>query len=280
MSMKEEMQFIPPCDGYQPFVLILCGYSYCDTNYVIRRPRSNLTCVEYILDGTGTVHANGQVYHPEKGDFYMLHQGDDQYYYADRDRPWTKVWFNITGELVTKLVSEYGLRNMNYVRGLNLLPLFEQMVALTKRAAASEDIYDEALLIFIRILQRVSRSLRSSRETISPDALHLKEYIHRNIRRNISTQELAQVIYRSESQATRIFKKAFSVTPCEYILRLKMETARQLLLNTNLRIIDISARLGFTDEHYFSKCFKRKTGFSPREYREVSRHPLQNATLP
>lgn len=265
--MHEEMQFISPCNGYEPFSVQLCGYSYCDGSYSIRRAISGVTCVEFIIHGQGTIHTKGRTFHPKKGDFYILHQGDDHYYYSDKDNPWTKVWFNITGELVPKLVSEYGLQNINHVENIPLLPLFEEMVELSRENLSSEEICDRALVIFIKILQKVSRRVKSEGTLISPEAIALKDYIHRNIEKNINSAELSAIIERSPSQMSRIFKKAFSLTPCEYIIRLKIATAQQLLVNTNMRITDISTHMGFADEHYFSKCFRQKVGMSPRQYR-------------
>lgn len=273
--MKEEMQFILSGDGYQPFLLSICGYSYCDGTYHIHRPHSQVTCFEYVLEGTGTVRSNDKVFHPEAGDIYMLYQGDDHDYFSDSERPWTKVWFNITGELVHSIVSEYGLREVNHVRNLNLLPLFEEMVALSRRDLDTQEVHNRAACQFLNIVQQISSHVRNHQEKAPPDALLLKEYIHRNIERNITVDELSALIYRSQSQTARIFKKAFGVTPYEYILQRKIDAARHMLLNTQLKIREISVRLGFSDEHYFSNCFKQKTGRSPKQFRDENTQRLR-----
>ena len=270
--MKEEIQFILPCSGYHPFVLYLCGYSYCDKTYKIDRPHSDVACFEYVLDGCGTVCTNGQTFHPAKGDIYMLYQGDDQYYYSDPDTPWTKVWFNFSGELAAALVREYGLSDVHLVHDLNLLPEFEEMIALARTDYTSQEIYDQGSQLFLRIVQKISRHLQKGAKAVSQDALRLRDYIHRNIEKNITTEELSHLIFRSQSQTARIFKKAFGVNPYEYILYRKMETAKHLLLSTQMKVKDIAAFLSFSDEHYFSNCFKQKIGMSPRQYREHSVH--------
>ena len=62
---------------------------------------------------------------------------------------------------------------------------------------------------------------------------------------------------------TREFKRYYGVTPYQYILDRKIAVARRLLLVTNMKVFEISAQLGFSDEYYFSDLFKAKTGVSP-----------------
>ena len=84
----------------------------------------------------------------------------------------------------------------------------------------------------------------------------------------MSTESLAASIYKSPSQAIRIFKKKYGVTPYDYYVNIRIKKAVSLLKNTRLSIKEISYRLCFCDEHYFSNLFKKKTGKSPREYRK------------
>lgn len=101
------------------------------------------------------------------------------------------------------------------------------------------------------------------------DAAIIKEYIEQNAAQPIGVDELAALISRSVSQTIRIFKKAYGVTPYEYLLNQKLERAKLLLKSTNMRVKDISEALSFSDEHYFSGLFRKKTGMPPGEYRRL-----------
>lgn len=64
------------------------------------------------------------------------------------------------------------------------------------------------------------------------------------------------------------FKRYFSVSPGAYQMRFRMEIAKHLLRNHNLQVRNIAGQLGYADKYQFSKIFKRKTGYSPVEYRK------------
>ena len=74
----------------------------------------------------------------------------------------------------------------------------------------------------------------------------------------------------SVSQLGRIFKAEYGMTVYAYILKRKIETAENLLRNTSLSVKEIADTLSFTDEHYFSNIFKKKTCMTPCEYRRES----------
>ena len=109
---------------------------------------------------------------------------------------------------------------------------------------------------------------KNSETKISSDAIILKNYIDAHPKENISIKTLSKLIFKSESQTNRIFKKNFSITPYEYILNNKISRAKLILQNSNISIKEISFMLGFSDEHYFSNIFKKKTGISPSAYKK------------
>ena len=78
---------------------------------------------------------------------------------------------------------------------------------------------------------------------------------------------LAARLHLSKSNMIRLFKKSFGTTPYEYLLSLKISTAKLLLKNSKMTVKDISDRLKFSDEHYFSTLFLARVGMRPRDYR-------------
>lgn len=67
----------------------------------------------------------------------------------------------------------------------------------------------------------------------------------------------------------RLFFKKFGETPKEYLLKMKIEFAKELLLFEKSSISDIAAQLGYNDIYHFSKIFKAKTGYTPGQYRKI-----------
>ena len=65
-----------------------------------------------------------------------------------------------------------------------------------------------------------------------------------------------------------LFRAEMGMPPYRYVLERKIELARQLLSETGMSVRDIASYLSFEDEFYFSGLFRRKTGFSPTQYRK------------
>jgi two-component system response regulator YesN len=65
-----------------------------------------------------------------------------------------------------------------------------------------------------------------------------------------------------------LFKKKKETTFIRYLTSLRMQKAKDLLINSNLKIVKIAEILGFSDAYYFSNRFKKMNGLSPRQFKE------------
>lgn len=93
----------------------------------------------------------------------------------------------------------------------------------------------------------------------------INEYINKNIESDISIDDLANLCKLSKFYFLKEFKKASGITPYQYIIKLKLEKAKELLKNE--RIIDITYQLGFSDQSHFTNSFKKYFGYPPGEYK-------------
>ena len=248
------------------FEVQLCGITYPDQTYRIERSNAPIYVLEYIMDGEGTVAVNGEQYHVKGGDIYILKQGESHLYYSDSENPWTKIWVNLFGMLISNLISIYGLDDITVIHGLSIQDEMNKMLEICE---SGENINVRCEIVFHEIMRKIHDYLHTSGENISKEARTIKEYINSNIAENITIKDLSRQIFRSEAQTIRIFKAAYQMTPYEYILSGRLKSAKLLLLNTNLFIKEIAYNTGFSDGHYFANIFKKKTGFSPKEYRKM-----------
>ena len=97
--------------------------------------------------------------------------------------------------------------------------------------------------------------------------LYAKKFINDNIRSGITTEEVATNVHLSAKQINRLFLKYDERSVFDYIQQKRCEEAKKLLLDKSLSISEISDMLGFSDEFYFSRFFKRNTGFPPHRFR-------------
>jgi transcriptional regulator GlxA family with amidase domain len=96
------------------------------------------------------------------------------------------------------------------------------------------------------------------------DVIHLMES---NIEIPLSLPAIADQCSLSLRQIERLFHKYRDVTPSQYYLSLRLLYAKQLLLNTNNSVIDISIATGFETQSYFTACYRKHFGSSPRNHR-------------
>lgn len=98
-----------------------------------------------------------------------------------------------------------------------------------------------------------------------------KEFISNNIEKKISLEDISLYINISESYFSRIFKKKMNISFIEYVNICKIEHSKHLLMDANLSINEISYKLGFSNQFYFSKIFKKVEGKTPSEYRLLNK---------
>lgn len=94
------------------------------------------------------------------------------------------------------------------------------------------------------------------------------EYVLGHIDKELSVKALSERLYISKSYLSDLFKQKFGVSLLEYITMVKMERAKMLLRDDNLKNYEIAYKLGFHDNEYFNKVFKKYTGMSLTEFRQ------------
>ena len=84
---------------------------------------------------------------------------------------------------------------------------------------------------------------------------------------NIIKTTPANNVHISPAHLSALFKKQRQQNISDVITDIRIETACNLLKNTNLSLKEISAKVGYSNQYYFSSCFKKKTGQTPSSYR-------------
>lgn len=267
MAEKEKLIYVPPPIKKLPFFVTLAGITYENTNYYIERKNSPEIVVEYVISGKGHIVRDGKKTTVYAGDMYILPLGDDHIYYADPINPWKKIWFNANGPLFDELCNAYDINGKYVFRSLDGYDLMKKMlnVCNTKNVSAKE-INSRAALVLMELIMLMADH---ESEATGEDAEKVRTYLDLHMNEKVKLAELADVIFKSESQTLRIFKKAFGITPYDYLVKTRINLSKTLLRGSSLTIKDIAYRVGFNDEHYFSTIFRQKTGTSPSSYRKM-----------
>ncbi|MDQ0877061.1 YesN/AraC family two-component response regulator [Paenibacillus sp. V4I3] len=96
----------------------------------------------------------------------------------------------------------------------------------------------------------------------------VQQFIGLNLSRDISLTDAAALVHLNPSYLSQLFKQQTGGKFVDYVIEMRMEEAKKLLIKTSLRVSEIAERLGYGDISYFSSTFKKLTGCSPLEYRK------------
>lgn len=94
------------------------------------------------------------------------------------------------------------------------------------------------------------------------------EYINKNLSKRLTISEISKATYMPKSSLYNCFHKYIGCTVSEYITLKRLEKAKELLVKSSLSIGEISDTLGFTNQQYFGKVFKKSEGVSPTQYKK------------
>ena len=148
-----------------------------------------------------------------------------------------------------------------------LSDLLEKLHTELKKQGEGEE---EALLVHQMI--RLFAYEDSQEQKKDAHARAVREWCDRHFAEQVSLSDAAKSLFLSRAQMIRVFRQAYDETPYSYILRRRIETAKQLLRSTSLPLSEIAERLSFSDLHHFTHTFKRREGMSPGAYRKMRTH--------
>lgn len=96
-------------------------------------------------------------------------------------------------------------------------------------------------------------------------------FIEKHFSEDITLSDLSASANISKSECSRCFKISMGTTPYKYLTEYRLSKAAQLLVKTNEPVGNIAVAVGFHQMSHFGKCFKEKTGYSPKEYRKMEK---------
>lgn len=121
----------------------------------------------------------------------------------------------------------------------------------------------------IKLVQHIASNRQHSYKQLVQQAI---DYTKANYSDSeISVNKLCSHLHISAGYFSSMFKKEVKLTFVSYLMNMRMEAAQRLLRTTELKAFEIAEQIGFADPNYFSFCFKKQIGISPKEYRNRSK---------
>jgi len=132
-----------------------------------------------------------------------------------------------------------------------------------------------------RILDRFTDLVFDLQEIKHTDAIYKAiQFIYKYYYRRLSLEEVSSEVYLSPPYFSKIFRHEVGITFKTYLNKVRIEKSKVLLRNRNIQLIDVAGMVGYEDQSYFTKVFKRFVGLSPGKYRDSWGHfPSNNQEI-
>ncbi|GAB4014203.1 helix-turn-helix domain-containing protein [Spirosoma koreense] len=228
----------------------------------------------FITRGKGVFDAKDlQPTEVNAGQCFFLFPGVWHRYKPDLKSGWEEYWVGFNGYYIQQLMD-----NLNFNPGRPFVDVKsnKEILVLLYRIfdqvkAASVGYHQQIAGITLQILgvlNTVSKFKDYDHDPVGRLIAKAEFILQESYETQVDVEELASQLPMGYSAFRKAFKRITGVSPNQYHLNLRLSRARDLLINTNLNISEITNQTGFESVYYFSKLFKKKNGLSPVAFRK------------
>lgn len=255
-------------DSCHPVTVNCCGYqTFLTKDFSRHRPDGRVDYqIIYIFKGKGHYKINGQWTALSAGNIILYRPMEPQYYsYYGQDNP-EVYWIHFTGNACETLLAEHGISNCFIGENLALKALFhETMLELQLKKPLFETIINSN---FYKMLALIDRSCKLQSAALENNFCIDRLVIHLNkhYMEAWTIASMARFCSLSNDYFSHSFKKRMGLSPMCFLNQLRLEKARELLFDDSLSVSSVASLVGYEDPLYFSRAFKKATGYSPKNF--------------
>ena len=250
------------------------GYQRCEPNYQWGPGVRDHYCIHHILSGSGYYCTKNVSKHLEAGDTFILYPGVELRYQADADMPWEYAWAGFMGADAASLIrnTEFSRETPYILKGR--IPTEKIRDGLERIYNAKGNTYEAAVAMTGEMYSLLAVFMHYAEHEEKEKAIQLtyaekaESYIETNYSYPITVEEIASYVGISRSHLFRSFQNYMNRSPKEYLTEYRIKQACRLLRETDLSVSAIAYSVGFENNLYFSKAFRKQKGESPSEYRK------------
>ena len=264
-------------DESKPLIVTSCGNYKVKSRAEVRtsRPKGRKDYqLLYIAAGQGHFFINGQERVVSAGNIIVYLPGQPQEYVYYKDDKTDVYWVHFTGSDVERIIDYYNIRLSENIIYIGTSPDYQWLFGqIIQEMQLCRPRFEELISLLLRnIFILISRNLiganraDNSLENEVELAMH---YFRENYRSEVNVEDYALSRGMSASNFYRVFKQISGSTPLQFILKLRLSNAQNLLENSNLTIAEIASAVGYENPLYFSRLFHKHIGVSPSEYRKM-----------
>ncbi len=248
------------------------GYEKCHPGYQWGPGVRDHYLLHHIICGRGCYRMGGKEYHLKSGDTFLLFPQVESSYQADRQEPWEYAWVGFAGNDAYSMIANTDFSREHPVLNQSDISeeLFEKIRAVYE---ANGNTFQDAVSMTGAVYSLMGFLMKHTKGERRPANLQAdyveraKQYIAEQYSYPISVEDVADYTGVSRSYLFRLFQGMMNQSPKEYLLQYRIGQACQLLNQTDLTVGSIAHSVGFEDNLYFSKVFKKYKSCTPSEYR-------------
>lgn len=257
-------------DLSQPLTVNCAGLTKSNHPYQTHMPRGRKDYyLQYCVEGTIAVSEGGKTHSIAPGQLLIL-SPKTPYICKNTTPNVTYYWIHFTGADAEGLLTRCGFEcNKIYTagNGERLPRLFRALFReYLWRDRCFEDSSQACLISILTELSRMRDTNEKNSPTVNTIFLSLS-YFHNHINAQISVADLAEMEHFSPSRYRTVFRQCTGMSPSEYMTRMRMRRACELLAMENISIREVAESCGYPDQLYFSRVFRSYFGISPSKYK-------------
>ena len=229
--------------------------------------------VVYVSRGRGWFESRRTAPQPiEAGTVFLLFPGVWHRYTPDPKTGWDEHWVGFDGEVARRWTRQrfFSAQNpiLKPVHEDMLLTLFTRILeAIKTNQPALQQVLAGVVSDIMGLLYSAQQAQLAGRPQSVSSIQHALERMQSGFASNLDLPALARQLGISYSWLRRSFAEHTGLSPHQYLLELRLVRAREALAHTALTVKEVSRQVGFEDEHYFCRLFRRKTGVTPSQWR-------------
>lgn len=293
MTTKDDPSFVDessfplfPNENFLDLRLYQYGWEQCAALHSFGPFVRNHYLFYYVISGQGRLDSTDRDgithrYELEPDQGFLICPGQINTYSAHESDPWKYVWLEFDGLRVAEYLDGAGLRFSQ--------PLYRPRTPAQGQAVRDAMLYiagrpKQSPLHLIGHLYLFLDGLIQSSSTQKPlrggqlKDFYIQEaitYMEHNYQRELTVEEIAGVCKLNRSYFSKLFKENMGCPPQEFLIRLRLSKAAELMKTTGRSIGDVSALCGYPNQLHFSRAFKKRYGMSPRAWR--NQHQIRGA---
>lgn len=250
--------------------LKLCGREKCIPSKYINFDPLPYDIIHYVVCGKGYFIYEGKKHLLTKNNLFLIPANETAQYYPDKDEPWTYMWIGFNGTMANIYTNMMGFNKQNNVirvnSGLGIRPLFDELVTHYQECGKLDiKCLGLAYQLFYEIINNNPNENKENTSFVSTHILNAKQYILNNYQFSITVNDIASNVGVSPNYLANIFQEYEHMTTKQFLIKVRMENARALLLTKKYKIKDVALRVGYSNQLYFSNEFKKYFGEYPTE---------------